>query len=49
AIGGIMVIPVGPRDLQTMVRVTRISENKFDIEKLDNFRFVPFLKGIDKK
>ena len=48
-IGGVMVIPVGSRDFQTMTKVTRISENRFNIEKLDKFRFVPFLKGIRKE
>lgn len=48
AIGGLMVIPVGSRELQEMVRVTRISENKFRTERFEKFRFVPFLKGIKR-
>lgn len=49
AIGGIMVVPVGPRTVQTMMKITRISEKKFEIEKLEKFRFVPFLKGLNKE
>ncbi len=49
AIGGVMVIPVGPRDVQIMVKITRISNEAFEIEELDKFRFVPFLKGINKE
>lgn len=48
AIGGIMVIPVGPRDLQRMTKITRLSASEYKIEKLANFRFVPFLKGINR-
>ena len=48
SVGGIMVIPVGSRDYQRMVKITRISEKKFKTEKLDKFRFVPFLKGINR-
>ena len=44
AIGGKMVIPVGEKT-QRMIRITRQADSKFRIEKLENFRFVPFLKG----
>jgi len=47
AIGGQMVIPIGD-DVQVMYRITRISESQFSDEKFDNFRFVPFLEGIEK-
>jgi protein-L-isoaspartate(D-aspartate) O-methyltransferase len=43
-VGGCMVIPVGP-DQQIMMRITRTSESNWRDEKLDAFRFVPFLKG----
>ncbi len=46
--GGILVIPVG-EDRQTMTRVRRIDEKDFVYEELDAFRFVPFLKGINKR
>ena len=48
AVGGVMVIPVGPRESQKMLKVTRISKQKFQIEEKGNFRFVPFLKGVNK-
>ncbi len=44
AIGGIMVIPVGEKT-QRMIRIIRQAESKFLLEKMENFRFVPFLKG----
>lgn len=43
-IGGILVIPVGDRDMQTMAFVKRIAEKEFEIEKRGAFQFVP-LKG----
>jgi protein-L-isoaspartate(D-aspartate) O-methyltransferase len=50
-IGGIMVIPVNhpskPKS-QQMLKLTRDSENTFSQMILDDFRFVPFLKGIIK-
>ena len=48
-IGGIMVIPVGGDDVQVMKRITRVSEKKFKTENFGQFRFVPFLKGINKR
>ncbi len=47
-IDGILVVPVGGEKVQRMYKITRISENEFLEEKLDNFRFVPFLKGTKK-
>jgi protein-L-isoaspartate(D-aspartate) O-methyltransferase len=49
AIGGIMVIPVGNQKLQQMLRITRVSERKYNIEKFANFRFVPFLPGLNRE
>ena len=46
--GGIMVVPVGSGNSQTMYRVIR-QGNKFKKEKHGLFRFVPMLKGIQKK
>jgi len=43
-IGGLMVVPVG-EGVQTMMRITRISEKKVTCTALEEFRFVPFLKG----
>lgn len=45
-IGGKLVIPVGEK-VQTMQRITRLSEKEFQTETFKNFRFVPFLKGLD--
>ena len=46
--GGILVIPVG-EGVQMMYRITRLSETEFYEERLDSFRFVPFLQGVQKK
>ena len=43
-IGGQLVIPVGAQQ-QQMLRLTRLSEEEFREERLDQFRFVPLLKG----
>lgn len=48
-IGGVLVIPVGDDQTQKMYRITRISEKEFEKEEFENFRFVPFLKGTNKK
>lgn len=42
-IGGKMVIPLGDRKSQTMVRVTRLSKNDYQSEKFELFRFVPLI------
>ncbi|MGN7205009.1 protein-L-isoaspartate(D-aspartate) O-methyltransferase [Pedobacter sp. SAFR-022] len=42
-IGGILVIPVGNEQSQTMVTVIRISETEFEKIELDQFRFVPLV------
>jgi len=41
--GGRLIIPVGPRSHQRMMRFTRSGENSWDDEELDDFRFVPLL------
>lgn len=46
--GGIMIIPVGV-DEQEMLRITRVEGNKFETDRLDTFRFVPFLGGLERK
>ena len=48
-IGGFLVIPVGEGKVQKMIRLTRLSEKEFKKETFDDFRFVPFLKGLNKK
>ncbi len=47
AIGGRLVIPVGGDDYQKMLRITRESEHEYRREEFGDFRFVPFLSGID--
>ncbi len=45
--GGKMVIPVGGKS-QRMKRITRVEEDRYAFEDFANFRFVPFLKGINR-
>jgi protein-L-isoaspartate(D-aspartate) O-methyltransferase len=45
-IGGILVIPVGEA-LQHMLRITRLSDTDYRVEDLGDFRFVPFLVGVE--
>jgi protein-L-isoaspartate(D-aspartate) O-methyltransferase len=43
AIGGRLVIPVGPRDYQDLVVITRLSEEEYSKESFPRFIFVPLL------
>ena len=43
AVGGLMVIPVGDKQTQKMIRITRVSDQEFQREELQDFRFVPLL------
>lgn len=47
-IGGILVIPIGEKD-QVMYRIRRTAENEWLEEETGDFRFVPFLSGLNKK
>ena len=47
SIGGKLVIPVGDQH-QKMIRLTRTSAKKFEKEEFGDFKFVPFLKGVNK-
>ena len=49
--GGIMVIPVGPDDIQIMTTVTRMADGSFARREHGAFRFVPMLedKSGEKK
>ena len=49
SIGGILVVPIGEGKVQKMYRFQRTSETKFKRETFGDFRFVPFLKGLNKK
>jgi protein-L-isoaspartate(D-aspartate) O-methyltransferase len=46
--GGLLVCPVGPTELQTMVCIRKISETEFSRTELDQFRFVPMLENKAK-
>lgn len=48
-IGGRLIVPVGSQESQVMVRITRVSENEYDEERLQHFKFVPLIgeKGWD--
>jgi protein-L-isoaspartate(D-aspartate) O-methyltransferase len=43
SIGGRLVVPVGPRDEQTLYRVTRTATDDWSAEDLGPFRFVPLI------
>jgi protein-L-isoaspartate(D-aspartate) O-methyltransferase len=47
-IGGVLVIPVGFK-IQKMLKITRTSEDEYKEENWGDFRFVPFLEGVEKK
>ncbi len=46
-IGGLLVIPVG-KENQKMYRIHRIGPQEYQEEVFARFRFVPFLKGLEK-
>lgn len=48
-VGGKLVVPVGNQESQVMVRITRVSEDEYKEEQLNNFKFVPLIgeKGWD--
>jgi protein-L-isoaspartate(D-aspartate) O-methyltransferase len=48
AVGGKLVIPVGGDNVQKMLRFTREASGKYRREEFGDFRFVPFLSGIDR-
>lgn len=47
-VGGRMVIPMGPREKQTMYVLVKTSDTEFYKESHGTFMFVPMLKGVDK-
>ncbi len=47
-VGGRMVIPMGPREKQTMYVLVKTSATEYYKESHGTFVFVPMLKGIDK-
>jgi protein-L-isoaspartate(D-aspartate) O-methyltransferase len=44
-VGGVLVVPIGATDKQTMYKITRVAEDDFEKEKHGTFVFVPMLKG----
>ena len=46
--GGIMIIPVGNRNAQSMIRIVRESETEFARTEHGKFAFVPLLKGMEE-
>lgn len=48
SIGGTLVIPVG-EGVQHMYKITRRSVGEFQEDRLDAFRFVPFLPGVVRR
>lgn len=49
AVGGRLIVPVGDQNIQTMTRITRVSEDEFKQEQLKQYKFVPLIgeKGWD--
>ena len=47
-VGGRMVIPMGPREKQTMYVLVKTSDTEYYKESHGTYVFVPMLKGIDK-
>jgi protein-L-isoaspartate(D-aspartate) O-methyltransferase len=45
--GGVLIIPIGERGRQTLVRVTRVG-NEFNREELMPVSFVPFVEGTSR-
>jgi len=47
-VGGRMVIPMGPREKQTMYVLVKTSDTEYYKEAHGSYMFVPMLKGTDK-
>ncbi len=47
-IGGVLIIPTG-EGVQTMLQITRITATTYESKEMGSFRFVPLLKGKNKK
>jgi protein-L-isoaspartate(D-aspartate) O-methyltransferase len=46
--GGILVIPVGT-EVQDMLRITRQPDGELRTERFGQYRFVPFVEGLDER
>ncbi|GIV44204.1 MAG: protein-L-isoaspartate O-methyltransferase [Bacteroidia bacterium] len=42
-IGGILVIPVGNKEIQKMYKIIKIDENHYETKVYDDFKFVPLI------
>jgi len=47
-IGGMLVIPLGEGEAQRMIRVTKVEEHHYQKEDFGEFKFVPFLEGVNR-
>lgn len=49
SVGGRLIVPVGDQKVQTMTRITRVSEDEYKQEQLKQYKFVPLIgeKGWD--
>ncbi len=43
AVGGKMVVPVGDKNKQSLVIISKVSENELEVEEIPNFTFVPLI------
>ncbi|HBB90801.1 MAG TPA: protein-L-isoaspartate O-methyltransferase [Bacteroidales bacterium] len=49
AIGGILVVPVGDREVQVMTRCIRTGEDQFETTTHGSFVFVPMKPGLEER
>lgn len=49
AVGGILVVPIGQRDVQTMTRCIRTGEDEWQTTAHGSFVFVPMKPGLEEK
>ncbi len=47
-IGGMLVIPLGEGESQRMIRITKLAEDRYEKEDFGEFKFVPFLEGVNR-
>lgn len=43
--GGFLVTPLGKKNVQRMIRLTKLDDGSFKEEKFDHFKFVPMVHG----
>ena len=43
SVGGRLIIPVGDRESQSLMRITRVGESEYKEEKMLGCRFVPLI------